>query len=275
MKKMSFKLLLIFALFLFSIVALTATELARIGNKVITLEEFNKKYKENLKYFRFKAPTKKNILDEIVKREVAILEAKKEGIDKDPEVIERINTVLYHSLIDKKLSKQFEKIEVTDKEVEEYYKKNPEIRTSHIFVQVRFDANEAQVKAAREKIEKIKKELDKALKEGKTFAEVARMYSEGIAAATGGDIDYQTKDKLDPVYYETAKSLKVGEISDIVRSQFGFHIIKLTAIKDFKDVDKGMYKRILFDEKRQAIYDKYMDELVKKYQVKINTQLLN
>lgn len=251
-----------------------ATELARVGSQVITLEEFDKKYKENMKFFHYKAPTKRNILDEIVKRDLGVQEAKKAGIDKDPEVQERINTVLYHSLLDKKLAGQFEKIQISDKEVEEYYKKNPEIRTSHIFVQVRFDANQAQDKAALEKMKKIKVELDKQLKDGKTFAEVARTYSEGVAAATGGDIDYQTKDKLDPTYYETAIKLKTGQMSDIIRTQFGYHIVKLNAVKSFDDVDKGAYKRMIFDEKRTAIYDQYMTDLMKKANVKVNYQLL-
>ena len=43
-----------------------ATELARINGTVISLEDFNKRYKESLKYFQFKAPTKKNVLDEII-----------------------------------------------------------------------------------------------------------------------------------------------------------------------------------------------------------------
>lgn len=256
--------------------AFAATELAKINNGVITLEEFNNKYKENLKFFRFKAPTKENVLDEMVKRELGIQEAKKLGLDKDPEVMERINTVLYHSLLDKKLATKFDAIQTSNDEVEKYYRENPEVRTSHIFVQVRFDATAAQEKAAQEKIKKIQGLLNEALKSGKeTFAEIARKYSEGVAAAAGGDIDYQTKDKLDPTYYKSAVELKkVGAVTGIVRTQFGYHIIKLTGIKEFKDVDKGQYKRIIFDEKRAKIFDAYMDELKKKAQVTVHRDLI-
>ncbi|MEW6057436.1 MAG: peptidylprolyl isomerase [Bdellovibrionota bacterium] len=253
-----------------------ATELARVNSKVITLEEFNNKYKENLKFFRYKTPTKENVLDEMIKRDLGVQEAKKLGLDKDPEVIERINTVLYHSLLDKKLSSKFETIQVSNNEIEDHYKKNPEIRTSHIFVQVRFDANKAQDKKALEKIKKVQGILNDALKSGKqTFAEVARTYSEGVAAPAGGDIDYQTKDKLDPAYYQTAVNLKkVGAVSDIVRSQFGYHIIKLTGLKEFKDVDRGHYKRMVFDEKRAKIFDSYMDDLKKKASITVRRELI-
>jgi peptidyl-prolyl cis-trans isomerase C/peptidyl-prolyl cis-trans isomerase D len=180
--------------------------------------------------------------------------------------------VLYHSLLDKKLATRFDAINVSDGEISSYYGKNPEVRTSHIFVQVRFDATPAQEKAALEKIKKIEVVLKKG---DKSFAEIARTYSEGVAAASGGDIDYQTKDKLDPVYYQTAVGLRsVGAVSPIVRTQFGYHIIKLTGQKDFKDVDKGTYKRIIFDEKRAQIFDEYMETLKKSNAVSVNYGLL-
>jgi parvulin-like peptidyl-prolyl isomerase len=270
------KLIFLFSGVVFSSPSFALMELAKINDKVITLEEFNSKYKENQKFFRFKAPTKKNVLEDMIKHDLGVQEAKKLGLDKDPEVIERINTVLYHSLLDKKLSSKFDAIQVDNDEIESYYKKNPEIRTSHIFVQVRFDATAAQEKAAHEKIEKIKKILDEAAKSGKqTFAEIARTYSEGIAAAAGGDIDYQSKDKLDPIYYQTALGLKKpGAVSGIVRSQFGYHIIKLTGIKEFKDIDRGLYKRLVFDEKRTSVFDTYMEDLKKKANVTVHYDLI-
>ncbi len=262
--------------FIFSPVARAATKLAEINSTVITLEEFNKKYRERLKFFRYKAPTKKNVLDELVNREIGISEAKRLKLDKDPEVIEKINTVLFNSLLDKTLATKFDEIDVTDSEVDSYYSRNPEIRTSHVFVQLRFDANAKQQKAAFDKIKSLQDKLNETLKAGKkTFAEFARENSEGVAATTGGDIDYQTKDKLDPTYYETAVNLKkVGAVSDVVRSQFGYHIIMLTGIKDLKDVDKGHYKRIIFDEKRTKIYEAYMDQLKKKSKVVVNSALI-
>ncbi len=268
-------MLKLLTIFLITSSAFAATELAKINDKVITLEDFNSKYKENLKFFNYKSPTKKNILEDMIKRDLGVQEAKKLGLDKDPAVQERLNTVLYHYLLDKKIAVKFNEIQISDKEVESYYSKNPEIRTSHIFVQVRFDANSAQEKAALEKITKLQTTLKDEMKKGKTFAEVAHAYSEGVAAATGGDIDYQTKDKLDPAYYDTAVKLgSVGNMSGIVRTQFGYHIIKLTGMREFKDVDKGHYKRIIFDEKRAQIYDAYLDDLKKKAKVSINYNLI-
>ena len=250
-----------------------ATELARINGTVITLEDFTKKYKENLKFFQFKAPTKKGVLDDLIKRELGIQEAKRLGLDKDAEVIDRMNTVLYHAVLDKALNKEFEAIHISDSEAKDFYAKNPEIRTSHIFVGVRPDASKDDEKKAHIRIEKIQNE---ALKDGKmSFAEVAQRYSEGVAAPMGGDIDYQTRDKLDPNYYETALKLKSpGKVSGVIRTQFGFHIIKLTAIRSWEEVDKAQVKRLLFDAKRAEIFEKYMAQLRKAARVTVNNDQL-
>jgi parvulin-like peptidyl-prolyl isomerase len=250
-----------------------ATELARINNAVITLESFNQKYRENLKFFQFKAPTRKGVLDDLIKRELGIQEAKKLGLDRDPEVQDRMNTVLYHALLDKKLSKQFEAIQVSDDDARRYYSTNPELRTSHIFVALRPDAPKDQVKKAYEKIKKIQ---DDYLRDGKmSFAEVAQRFSEGVAAPMGGDIDYQTRDKLDPVYYDTAVRLRTpGKVSGIIRTQFGYHIVKLTAIRPWDEADKAQIKRLVFDERRSQIFERYMAQLRAAARVTVHSALL-
>lgn len=253
--------------------AFAATELAKVNSSVITLEEFNRKHKESLKFFQFKTPSKKGVLDDMVKREIAVQEARKLGIDRDPEIIDRLNTVLYHALIEKQLTKEFEKIQISDDEAKSHYRANPEIRTSHIFVNVRADAPADMVQRAKEKISKIKSEH---LASGKmSFAEVAQRFSEGVAAPMGGDIDYQGKEKLDPVYYQTALALKnPGKVSDIVRSQYGFHIIKLTGVRPWEEADKGQVKRVLFEAKRAQIFDRYINQLKSQAKVSVKYDLI-
>jgi peptidyl-prolyl cis-trans isomerase C/peptidyl-prolyl cis-trans isomerase D len=253
--------------------SVAATELAKVNNSVITLEDFEKKYKDNLRFFQMKPPTKKGVLDDLIKRELGIQEAKKMGLDKDPEIMDRINTVLYHALLEKKLTKEFEGIHVSDDEAKDYYKKNPEIRTSHIFVALRPDAKHEEQKQAFEKIKKIQTEYLAPNKMG--FSEVAQRYSEGPAAPMGGDIDYQTRDRLDPAYYEAAMKLgSPGKVSGIVRSQFGYHIIKLTSIRRWEEADKTQVKRLVFEEHRAKIYDKYMAQLKNQSKVAVHSELL-
>jgi parvulin-like peptidyl-prolyl isomerase len=272
LSKVTCLLILLSTAFLGAKAIQAATELARINGTVISLEDFNRRYKDSLKYFQFKAPSKKNVLDDIIKRELGIQEAHKMGLDKDPSVIDRMNTVLYQAFLDKKLTKEFDQIQVTDAEAHDYYAKYPEIRTSHIFIAVRPDATPADVQKAKEKITEIQ---SKYLAPGKmSFAEVAQKYSEGVAAPMGGDIDYQTSDKLDPNYYAASMKLGMNQVSPIVRSQFGFHIIKMTGKKPWDEVDHPAVKRAVFDQRRNQIYETYMTQLRNQNKVVVHTELL-
>jgi parvulin-like peptidyl-prolyl isomerase len=272
LSKVTCLLILLSTAFLGAKAIQAATELARINGTVISLEDFNRRYKDSLKYFQFKAPSKKNVLDDIIKRELGIQEAHKMGLDKDPNVIDRMNTVLYQAFLDKKLTKEFDQIQVTDAEAHDYYAKYPEIRTSHIFIAVRPDATPAEVEKAKAKITEIQ---SKYLAPGKmSFAEVAQKYSEGVAAPMGGDIDYQTSDKLDPAYYAASMKLGMNQVSPIVRSQFGFHIIKMTGKKPWDEVDHPAVKRAVFDQRRNQIYETYMTQLRNQNRVVVHTELL-
>jgi len=252
--------------------AWAATELARVNGSVITLEEFNKKYSALLPLYQNKTPTRANVLDDLVKRELGLQEARRLKIDKDPEVVEEMETALYQAFLRKVLTKEFEKISVSDTDAREFYQRNPEIRTSHIFVQVRPNAPKDEEQDALKRIREIE---SKQLRSGKSFAEVAQKFSEGVAAPMGGDIDYQTKDKLDPAYYRAALALKSpGKVSGIVRTQFGYHIIKLTAIRPWNDVDRATVKQLLAAERRQQIFDKYMAGLRSRAKVSVKTNLL-
>jgi parvulin-like peptidyl-prolyl isomerase len=267
------KILLLTGAILLPLAAISATELARINTRVITLEEFDRKYKENLKFFQFNAPPRKAVLDDLIKRELGIQEARKLGLDKDPDVVEQMNTVLYHALINKKLNKQFEAIHIEDSEAKEFYSRNPNIRTSHIFLSV--PGGKGPGSEEDKKVLARIKEILTEVRAGKaSFAELAQRHSEGPSAPMGGDMDYQTKDKLPQAYWDAARKLKVGGVSDVVRSQFGYHIIKVTAIRLWDEADKAQVKRQVFEERRTQIFDKFMGQLRSQSKVSVNSELL-
>ena len=274
MKRYSLTLVTLLASMLIGLPAHAAKVVAEIGPRKITLKEFEKKYQENLKFYGFKKPSKVEVLNDLVKREIAVQEAKKLGLDKDPEVKEKINTVLFQALVNRQFGEKIEKIHVSDGEAKGYYSRNPEIRTSHIFVPVPPNANPEQEKAAKKRINEVLALVQKKGKNRESFAEIAQRESEGIDAALGGDIDFQTKNSLDPAYWDAARRLKKGQVSPPVRTEFGYHIIRLTDVKPWSRVDRAKVKRMVFEEKRNQLFEGYISGLRKKYSPKVNSAQL-
>lgn len=133
------------------------------------------------------------------------------------------------------------KITVSDAEVHEYYVTNqprfaqPEqIDARHVLIKLAPDADEAAVMAARRQIEQI---LARA-KSGADFAELARQHSQDTSASRGGELGFLPRGRLVKPFEDAAFALKPGEISGVVRTQYGFHIIKLQARRDARVVSE-------------------------------------
>ncbi|HEU5180765.1 MAG TPA: peptidyl-prolyl cis-trans isomerase [Candidatus Polarisedimenticolia bacterium] len=97
-------------------------------------------------------------------------------------------------------------------------------RASHVLVKVASDAPADAVKSAEARIRKALSRL----RQGEDFVKVAKEVSEDSTAATGGDVGYFTRDQMVREFAEAAWSMKVGDLSEPVRTPFGFHVIKLT-----------------------------------------------
>lgn len=252
--------------------ALDANTVANINGRNLSKLEFDRRYKENLRNFKYVAPSKQSVLNDIINFELAVQEAKNQQLDKNAEVQERINTVLYQALVEQTLSEKFKKaVDVSDQDARDYCRHNPEIRTSHIYVPLKLTSLKADEEAAYKKI----REAQAALQQGKKFEDVVKNYSDGFATGTGGDIGFQTKDKLDPTYYREALRLSVGGMTkEIVRSQYGLHIIKLTEKKDCAKINVADFKRMVYDEKRSKIFEDFMSSLRSKAKIAINESLV-
>ncbi len=245
--------------------------IAEINGKSLSREEFERRYKENIKIFKFTPPTKASVLNDIINFELGVQEAKKLKLEERPEIQERLDAVLYQALVEEKLKDKFEKaVAVSDREARDYCHRNPALRTSHIFVALPVAALKTSESTAYKKAN----QALAALKSGTKFEAVAAKYSEGYAQSTGGDIGFQTKDKLDPAYYAAARKLSMGGTSSIIRSQFGLHIIKLTGIKECNNIDIPEWQRMVYDEKRSKIFEDYLRDLRSKAKVSINQEFI-
>jgi parvulin-like peptidyl-prolyl isomerase len=129
---------------------------------------------------------------------------------------------------------------VDDEEKISYFESNinafngEKVKASHILIDTTKLKTAAELETAKQKIEEVKKEIDN----GADFAETAREYSTCPSAENGGDIGFfQRKGSLVEEFAEAAFSMKVGEISEPVKTQFGYHIIKVTGKEEGKDVN--------------------------------------
>ncbi|MFO7596371.1 MAG: peptidyl-prolyl cis-trans isomerase, partial [Desulfocurvibacter africanus] len=103
------------------------------------------------------------------------------------------------------------------------YQRQEEVRASHILVKVANDAPQEEVDTAKAKIEDIRKKVTGGL----SFADAAKKYSEGPSGPTGGDLGWFGRGRMVPTFEQAAFALKPGQVSTPVRTEFGWHIIKL------------------------------------------------
>lgn len=240
---------------------------AQVGKKIITVEEFNKKYSE-VKSQTVNPPSKEVFLEDLIRYEVGLQEAEKRGLQKDPVVLDRMNQEMYKILLEKEIGPKIQKIQVSDKEMQTWYASNPELRTSHILIEYKQGATPQQVAEAKKRANEI---YDEVKKSKRPFEELVKLYSDdALSKQAGGDIGWQSRVTLVPNYYDAAISMKVGDVKGLVESQFGFHIIKLTGRRSFENANKRQIRAAVFDEKRKDIFNEYFDKLKKSYSIKEN-----
>ncbi len=171
------------------------------------------------------------------------------------------------------------KDEVSDAEAEDFYKKNtdqfksPEkVRASHILVAVPMDAA-PEVVAEKEKIAK---SLLERVKKGEDFAKLAAEKSEDPSAKqNSGDLDFFSKEQMVPEFADAAFKMKQDEVSaEPVRSQFGYHLIKMTGRKDAEtmtlEAAKPQLMGYLKNQKKQQEIEKVVKDMRAKADVKIH-----
>jgi peptidyl-prolyl cis-trans isomerase SurA len=150
----------------------------------------------------------------------------------------------------------------------------PQIRASHILIDFKVDSAKTDTVAARKKIEDIQRQL----KNGADFAEMAKKYSDDEGTkSNNGDLGFFERRMMIKEFDEAAFNLKKGEISDIVKTRFGFHLIKLTDIKPqptFEE-DKENLKKIFKRARYDKTYSAYISKLQEKFNLKINNNLVS
>ncbi|MFC1863161.1 peptidylprolyl isomerase [Thermodesulfobacteriota bacterium] len=172
------------------------------------------------------------------------------------------------------------KVKISADDAKEYYDKNPqafrepeEVKASHILIKVEPNTDQAQKDAALEKI----KDLQNKLKDGEDFASLAKEFSEGPSKTNGGDLGSFKRGQMVKPFEDAAFTMEPGEISDVVETRFGYHLIKVVEKKpeiliNFEEV-KVRLENFLRQGKTQEELKIYLAELGKG--AKIERFLLN
>ncbi|HZW40488.1 MAG TPA: peptidylprolyl isomerase [Ignavibacteriaceae bacterium] len=143
------------------------------------------------------------------------------------------------------------------------------VRASHILVDFNNEDGTVDSAAAKSRIDSVLT----ALKNGESFEKLAKQYSEDPGSKEqGGDLGFFERRMMVKEFDEAAFRLKVNEISDVVKTNYGYHIIKVTDIKKMPtfEEDKENLKKLFKQTRYQKLYDEFVANLKKKFNFKIN-----
>ncbi len=213
----------------------------------------------------------------------AYFEAHKEAYKTDPEIKVRylyLNPENYVA-----------KVTVSEEDISDYYESNPEefkspqtVQARHILIKVDQNSTPEQVEDARQRIE----DVLKLAKAGQDFAELARQHSEGPTKTKGGELGtFRRQDMVKP-FSDKAFSMQAGQISEPVRTQFGWHIIKVEQVnpattRSLEEARTEIEGKLKADRSRNLAYDEaelifdatfegqQLTDLAKEHELKIRT----
>ena len=261
--------------------------LAKFGSQTITVSDYNKIMgyldTDKQKVIEKNPQLKENVLRQLVQSMVISELARKAGFDKRPEVQEQLEFFKNNFLANEFLRKEVAaKVTVSEDDVKSYYDthqdefKTPEmVKARHILIKVDKSASEEDKKQAQKKAEDI---LSK-IKAGEDFAKLASEFSDDPGSKSkGGDLGFFARGRMVKPFEDAAFALKVGEVSGIVESPFGYHIIKAEERKDAGvetyDTAKDKIRQRLVQERAKSTVTEFIDKAMKDANVELHPELL-
>jgi len=267
--------------------------LAKIGDQIITLKDFKEALQLQPHQFRSRYTTierKKQFLRTLIQFEVLVLEAKKQGLDKLKEVRDARKQAMVKALLSR-VVQRIQPTKVSDKELKLFYKQNyrkynrPERRrVSHIFWSMPTGSKPEAWKKKKVTIEGVYNNIKNTNQKPRGFVDMVKAHSEDeTTKAGGGDLGYgiatQKGGKWEPKFSAAVFALKkVGDLSGIVKTSRGYHVIRLEEIvppltQTFSQVRSLLEHRML-EKKREKVYTTYLKNLRKRHKVSVDHKRL-
>jgi len=198
-----------------------------------------------------------------------------QGLSKEEVVRQIRDSIVIEQTVEKYVEAQ---VKITPEEVKDFYEKNlskfppvPEtVRASHILVSVPADASEDIKKAQKAKIEAART----LVKGGEPFADVAKKVSDCRSKARGGDLGFFSREQMVPAFSDVAFSLPTNQLSEVVTTQVGYHIILVTAKKEAHKQTLEDVREKLQDYLRMAKSSQAAQQYVKNLREKAKVEIL-
>ncbi len=211
---------------------------------------------------------KRQYLEGLIEEKIIVIQAKKEELHKRKEYRERVKEMKDQVLISFMMEElRKELLSVSDKEINDYYENqkeeflNPEqVKTSHILLSTRQDAEGVMEK----------------LKGGEKFKDLTKQYSiDSMTAARDGDLGYFSRGDMVPEFEQAVFKLKnIGDITDIIKTQFGYHIVKLTGRKKTGEKSVTEAKDEISKLIQRNKYNNIMEQYKRELRVDVDEELL-
>jgi len=246
--------------------------LAKVNSQTITPGDFKERVDKLPDVYKSAVKGHEDeFLDDLIVENLLLQRANNKGLSSDKEVIKLLtdakNKIMIARLIDLELA---DRVRVDDKEIADYYAQHKaefqepkRYRASHIMVKTEDEA----------------KDILEKLKNGADFAALAKEKSIDSSKDKGGDVGYFSKGDLISEFETAAMKLDKGQISGVVKSPLGYHIIKLTDVREERT--KGLnevrdkIKQELTNEKKKEAFDEFIKELKSKANIYVNKDLMN
>ena len=207
---------------------------------------------------------KNQFLEQIINFELIYNYALDNNMKNDPEYIEQVKLIEKDILIQIGVKNIMADVDITEEEIQKYYESNSEMFKSeesasakHILVDT---------------LEQMK-EIKLEIVNGMSFEEAAQKYSKCPSAAQGGSLGSFTRGRMVPEFEKVAFELEVGEISEPVKTQFGYHLIQLDekSSQDVKSLEesRNMIVKNILHQKQNEKYISSVTELKNKYDVEL------
>lgn len=204
----------------------------------------------------------KKVVEELINQEMLYLDAKENKLEDEEEFKDQLEKFKEGLIKQYAVNKILAEVKITEEEMKEHFEKNkdnfknPEsITSSHILVDSEEKANE----------------IIKEINEGKSFEDAAKEYSTCPSKDQGGNLGESARGKMVPEFEDAAFAMEVGSLSQPVKTQFGYHVIKLY---DKKEATNSSYEEVKeqiraqeLGQKQQLAYIEKTNALKEKYEV--------